>query len=112
MMVWTSQGNKTLRLSPGIVQISDEDLDFLMPHPTFKEYVERGWLKIMEDVTQDSQPKKTDNKYLSVKDILESIDTMTDKEQLKKYAKDNRKKIAESAEDRLKILKVEIKTTD
>lgn len=114
-MVWTSQGNKTLRLAPGMGEIDGEDLRALLKHPVFNDYVKRGWIKIMEDITEyqevtkpvieEKEEEKTeDSKYVSIRELIAIIEKTTDKEQLKKYAEDSRRKVSEAAKLQLSTL--------
>lgn len=131
MMVWTSQGNKTLRFAPGLCEIEDEDLIFLLKHPVFKDYIKRGWITSVKDITsyvevkdvKKNKPAQLEDKSkkeepaedlenLSLRELIKAITELTDKEQLEKYAKDSRKRVADAAQDQLKLLDTEIKKND
>lgn len=121
MMVWTSQGTKTLRLRPGLNEIENEDLKCLLKHPVFQDYIKRGWITVIEDITSTTEvktykkpgPKKVEeiefNEFpefenMSTREIIRAIDDITDKEKLEQIAKDHRPRIAEAAKQQLSII--------
>ena len=121
MMVWTSQGTKTLRMLPGMSEISDEDLNSLMQHPVFKEYIKRGWIRIVEDVTTTMEiketkkpgPKKIEQGFLdifpefkdmSTREIIRAISEMDDKDKLSYLSLSESSRISEAAKNQLSVI--------
>lgn len=121
MMVWTSQGTKTLRMLPGMSEISDEDLKIIMQHPVFKEYIERGWIKVIEDVTNTMEvkevkkpgPKKIEQGFLelfpefknmSTREIVRAISEIQDKDKLDYLSLSESSRIADAAKNQLSVI--------
>lgn len=111
---WPSYDGSIVRLNPGQNQVTERHFDFLMKHPVFKDFVEKGILSVQKDLTDlesekkakiKDQEKKELEEKTSQTELIKQIVQMDDVEALQKIVDtDKRPKIVEFAKKQIKVM--------
>lgn len=107
-------GKGNVRLSPGVNEVPEDVAKFLVQHPVFKAFLEKGLISVAKDFMDKLKNESSDDgkdevteslDNLSQREALKLIGTSKDVDYLKEViATDSRAKIVDAAKAQLKTL--------